>query len=88
MVARLVRDQEVVGSNPVTPTKEKGQFFDCLFSCVTGFELRRKLQIAISRRVNSGHPLFIGYGRTGENPVTAITKNGKYINCLELLQFM
>jgi len=25
------------------------------------------LLFAISRRVNSGHPLFIGYGRTGES---------------------
>ena len=28
----------------------------------------RKLQ-AISRRANSGHPLFVGEGRTGESPI-------------------
>ncbi len=29
MVARLVRDQEVVGSNPVTPTKKIAGTFMC-----------------------------------------------------------
>ena len=38
-----------------------------LFKITKGLELRRKLLFAISRRVNSGHPLFIGYGRTGES---------------------
>jgi len=33
----------------------------------------RKLP-AISRRVNSGHPLFIGEGRTGESPFIRTTK--------------
>ena len=42
MVARLVRDQEVVGSSPVTSTKNNGQSVDCpsFFICelVAGLE--------------------------------------------------
>ena len=41
MVARMVRDHEVVGSNPVTPTKKrKADDAKCVarFSFVTGFE--------------------------------------------------
>ena len=38
LVARLVRDQEVMGSNPVTPTKKNDSLVTVFFSCVTGFE--------------------------------------------------
>ena len=43
MVARLVRDQEVVGSNPVASTKKQTDIFVCLF--FDGNSLRRDLRV-------------------------------------------
>ena len=37
------------------------------FVLLMGLELRRKFACKFPFRVNSGHPLFIGYGRTGES---------------------
>ncbi len=43
--------------------------FFCLYKKM-GLELRRKFAFCkFPFRVNSGHPLFIGYGRTGESPI-------------------
>ena len=40
-----------------------------------GFEWGENLLGKFPVRVNSGHPLFIGEGRTGENPVTPTKRN-------------
>ena len=43
--------------------------FFCLYKKM-GLELRRKFAYCkFPFRVNSGHPLFLGYGRTGESPI-------------------
>ena len=39
-----------------------------------GLELRRKFAYKCPERANSGHPLCVGYGRTGESPFIR-TKN-------------
>ena len=40
MVARLVRDQEVVGSNPVASTTKKGELFGSPFFVCQGEAIR------------------------------------------------
>jgi len=52
-----------------TPKEERPTERFGLFLLWMGLELRRKFAQQISRRGNSGHPLFIGYGRTGESPI-------------------
>ena len=44
MVARLVRDQEAVGSNPVSSTIQKGQDFSCPF-CMLSVSGKERLFI-------------------------------------------
>ena len=76
LVARLVRDQEVVGSNPVTPTrnKKKVETNHFLFVCVakaTRFEPR------FNPLAGDGNP-FVNFRLTfpliGESPVTPTNK--------------
>jgi len=48
--------------------------FGIFVYAIRGIELRRK-SLVISRRVNSGHPLFIGYGRTGaDSPMEVLSR--------------
>ena len=55
LVARLVRDQKVVGSSPVASTKNNGQSIDCpLFFCfVDGFRGNRGLPWVHARNVRA-----------------------------------
>jgi hypothetical protein len=57
-------------------TRNTKQFvlFGIFVYATRGIELRRK-SLVISRRVNSGHPLFIGYGRTGaDSPMEVLSR--------------
>ena len=89
MVARLVRDQEVVGSSPVTSTTQKGadlrQLLFVLFRTMTGLEgggvcgskrfARESYDNKIARRkLNSPVGCSPGRAAKGASPVTS-TKN-------------
>ena len=65
MVARLVRDQEVVGSNPVASTNKNRRFSACFYffeeairDSRGGKQAKLALVGGVYRRQNSGHPLF------------------------------
>ena len=89
MVARLVRDQEVVGSSPVTSTTQKGvdlrQLLFVLFRTMTGLEgggvcgskrFAHKLygNKKVGRKLNSPVGCSPGRAAKGASPVTS-TKN-------------
>ena len=60
MVARLVRDQEVVGSNPVASTNKKRRVFALLFCCIAVILLLpRIVQHITTRELVENHVIII-----------------------------
>gem|GEM_PF-5799703 len=70
MVARLVRDQEAVGSNPVSSTIQKGQDFSCPF-CMLSVIRTRLLGTNQAQRGVPENCKFLGKRRYGEKSATA-----------------
>ena len=83
LVARMVRDHEVVGSNPVASTNESGIAVAIPFLLHSGealWDLRGGQRAVLPaqvggfyRRQNSGHPLFSVRRAQAANPVASTT---------------
>ena len=68
-----------MGSNPIFSAMKIGRSLASFFrgwKMKMGFEWGENLLGKFPSRVNSGHPLFIGEGRTGENPIFSANKKG------------
>ena len=80
MVARLVRDQEAVGSNPVSSTIQKGQDFSCPFCMVsaTGKEpLFAKRVVRKFRRIAKSDERENTYSKSTQNVTVINLKKDK-----------